>query len=413
MSNEQLIPQNRTREEIEQVIHKQIAKDRGMKNQPYSTLNNFIQYSIGDSIQNFVDFDEKGNQTLKNGIVRYGYGVTGKPLKGKESAEIVFLNAFSQEEIDKQMEEIIYKPIVKIKTTEINGTPKEASYSLLLKKVELYFVESLYDSFSGGVIENKTIVMKDTELAKAFNVSRNYINQNMNKVIIALSQMQIRSYTPGKQIMSARQKGEAIPGLRLVNLIQDASHENGETRITPNEKFANYIGLCSPLQIPFEIYTIKDSLTYDIALYFYGLVRQKKENLFPIKVETIYNTIKQIPRYEYVTKRNYQREIYQPIERTFDLLREMQLIDINYENTNFINGKGAYDFKKWLDTTLIVKIIKEPDYEGLRQTREHYKQLERTNKEKAIKKAIEKKIISDNKDKIEKAVNETYQQMTF
>lgn len=199
MSNDQLIPQNRTREEVEQVIHKQIAKDRGMKNQPYSTLNNFIQYSIGDSVQNFVDFDEYGRQTLSNGIVKYGFGITGKPLKGKESAEIVFLNAFSQEEIEKQMEEIIYKPIAKIKTGVVKGQLKEASYSLLLKKVELYFVEALYNSFKGGIIDDTTIVMQDKELAKAFNVSRNYINQNMNRVIIALSQIQIRSYTPRKK----------------------------------------------------------------------------------------------------------------------------------------------------------------------------------------------------------------------
>lgn len=279
-----------------------------------------------------------------------------------------------------------------------------------MKKVELYFVEQLYNGFSGGNIENSTVTIKDMELAKTFNVSRNYINQKMNSVIVALSQMQIRSYTPGKTIRSMRNKGETIPGLRLVNLIQDASHENGETQITFNDKFATYIGLCSPLQIPEEIYTIKDALSYDIALYLYGQVRQKESNTFKIKVGTLYNTIRQIPRYENVKGRNYQREIYQPLEKTFELLEEMKLISINYEDTNFIAKNKAYDFQKWIDTNLIIKVLKEPNLKALRENRNHYRQMAKGNEERAIKKAIEKKIIKENQDKIDKAVNETWQQ---
>ena len=33
---------------------KQLAREKGLKHQPYSNLNNFIQYSIGDNIQNFI-----------------------------------------------------------------------------------------------------------------------------------------------------------------------------------------------------------------------------------------------------------------------------------------------------------------------------------------------------------------------
>ena len=390
---------------------KQLAKEKGLKHQPYSNLNNFIQYSIGDNIQNFIDYDEKGNQTLRNGIVKYGYGARGQALKGRDNAEIVFLNAFSPEEIEKQINEIIYKPIVKIKSTEHKGEIKETNYSILLKKVELYFVEQLYNSFSGGSTENSTIVIKDMELAKNFNVSRNYINQKMNSVLVALSQMQIRSYTPGKAIRSNRNKKETIPGLRLVNLIQDAAHINGETQITFNDKFATYIGLCSPLQIPNEIYTIKDPLSYDIALYLYGQVRQKESNTFKIKVGTLYNTIRQIPRYENVKGRNYQREIYQPLEKTFELLEDMKLISINYEDTNYITENKTYDFNKWIDTNLVIKVLKEPDLQALRDNRNHYRQLAKGNEEKVIKKAIEKKIIKENQDKIDKAVNETWQQI--
>ena len=281
----------------------------------------------------------------------------------------------------------------------------------MLKKVELYFVEQLYNSFSGGSTENSTIVIKDMELAKNFNVSRNYINQKMNSVLVALSQMQIRSYTPGKAIRSNRNKKETIPGLRLVNLIQDAAHINGETQITFNDKFATYIGLCSPLQIPNEIYTIKDPLSYDIALYLYGQVRQKESNTFKIKVGTLYNTIRQIPRYENVKGRNYQREIYQPLEKTFELLEDMKLISINYEDTNYITENKTYDFNKWIDTNLVIKVLKEPDLQALRDNRNHYRQLAKGNEEKVIKKAIEKKIIKENQDKIDKAVNETWQQI--
>lgn len=209
MSNDkQLIPRNDGRKEIDEILEKEklLARNRGMKNQPYSTLNNFIQYSIGDNVQSFFDVDDYGRTTTKNGIVRYGFGVNGKALRGRESAEIVILNAFSQEEIDKQMEEIIYKPITKIKTGVVKGELKEASYSLLLKKVELYFVESLYNSFSGGTIDDTTVVMQDKELAKAFNVTRNYINQNMNRIIIALSQIQIRSYTPRQKDNECKKK---------------------------------------------------------------------------------------------------------------------------------------------------------------------------------------------------------------
>ena len=212
-NDKQLIPRNDGRKEIDEILEKEklLARNRGMKNQPYSTLNNFIQYAIGDHVQNFFDHDETGRPTLKNGIVRYGYGLNGKPLKSKDNAEIVILNAFSQEDIDKQMDEIIYKPIVKIKSIEENGIKKETNYSLLLKKVELCFVEELYNNFKGGEIYDNTITMKDTQLAKTFGVSRNYINQYMNGVLIALSQMQIRSYTPHKTFKSARRRGEEIP----------------------------------------------------------------------------------------------------------------------------------------------------------------------------------------------------------
>lgn len=202
-------------------------------------------------------------------------------------------------------------------------------------------------------------------------------------------------------------------GLRLVNLVQDARHENGETSITFNDNFSNYIGLCSPLQIPNEIYKIKNALTYDIALYLYGQVRQKESNIFKINVGTLYDTIRQIPRYESVTNRNYQREIYQPIEKSFELLEDMKLISINYEDTNFIAKNKSYDFNKWLDTNLIIKILKAPNYRELRENREHYRQLARGNEEKVIKRTIEKKIIKENQDKIDKAVNEAYKQITI
>lgn len=202
-------------------------------------------------------------------------------------------------------------------------------------------------------------------------------------------------------------------GLRLVNLIQDARHENGETSITFNDRFSNYIGLCSPLQIPNEIYTIKQPLTYDIALYLYGQVRQKENNTFKINVGTLYDTIRQIPRYENVRNRNYQREIYQPIEKSFELLEEMKLISINYENTNFIGKNKSYDFNKWLDTNLIIKVLKAPNYKELRESREHYRQLARSNDERVIKKNIEKKILKENQDKIDKAVDEAYKQITI
>ena len=122
------------------------------------------------------------------------------------------------------------------------------------------------------------------------------------------------------------------------------------------------------------------------------------------------NTIRQIPRYENVKGRNYQREIYQPLEKTFELLEKMKLISINYEDTNFIAKNKAYDFQKWIDTNLIIKVLKEPDLKALRENRNHYRQMAKGNEERAIKKAIEKKIIKENQDKIDKAVNETWQQ---
>lgn len=154
-------------------------------------------------------------------------------------------------------------------------------------------------------------------------------------------------------------------------------------------------------------------MTYDIALYLYGLVRQNKQNTFKIKMETLYNTIRQIPRYEDIKNWKYQEKLYQPIEKSFDLLQDMKIMSINFENTEYINKNKSYDFNKWLETNLIIKVLKEPSYKELRENREHYRQLAKGNEEKVIKKAIEKKIIKENQDKIDKAVNETYQQMTL
>ena len=107
---------------------KQLAKEKGLKHQPYSNLNNFIQYSIGDNIQNFIDYDEKGNQTLR---------------KGKDNAEIVFLNAFTPEEIEKQINEIIYKPIVKIKTTEHKRRSKRNQLQHFIEESRVIFCRAI------------------------------------------------------------------------------------------------------------------------------------------------------------------------------------------------------------------------------------------------------------------------------
>lgn len=49
-------------EEQEKELQKarQQAKDyNGLRNQPYSELNNFIQYAIGDNVQAFMDVDKE------------------------------------------------------------------------------------------------------------------------------------------------------------------------------------------------------------------------------------------------------------------------------------------------------------------------------------------------------------------
>lgn len=131
------------KQEKELQQEKQLAREKGLKHQPYSNLNNFIQYSIGDNIQNFIDYDEKGNQTLRNGIVRYGYGERGQALKGKDNAEIVFLNAFTPEEIEKQINEIIYKPIVKIKTTEHKRRSKRNQLQYFIEKSRIVLCRAI------------------------------------------------------------------------------------------------------------------------------------------------------------------------------------------------------------------------------------------------------------------------------
>lgn len=379
---------------------KEIATKKGLTNQPYSELNNFIQYAIGDNVQGFIDLDENGNQTLKNGIVRYNYNKHNKPLKNKPTAEIVILDAFNNSEaeyisgrvadareiendIEKELASI-YKPISQIKEIEEQDkTIKPTSFKILLKKVELFFVEQLYNNRNIGA--NPTIEIRDTELAKIFNMDRANLNREMNKILIALSQIQIRSFKWNKPMYSNRNGiKEEIPNLYVVNLIQDAVHVNGVTQITFNDNFTRYISLCNVLQTPKELYQVKDALTFDLILYLYGQVREKKTNEFKIKMQTIYDTIKQIPRYENVKGRNYSREIYQPIEKAFELLGKgvgnFNMAIINYENTDFINGKNNYDFNKWLNTNIIIKIIKEPNLQALRDARQKYKTLAKKNK---------------------------------
>lgn len=375
------------------------AIKRGLTNQPYSELNNFIQYSIGDDIQAFMDTDEQGNVTFKNGIVKYNYK-NGKALKSKPTAEIVILDAFNNNEAQAISERVadakelendiekelasIYKPISQIKEIEEQDkTTKPTSFRILLKKVELFFVEQLYNNRNIGV--NPTIQIRDTELASIFNMDRANLNREMNKILIALSQIQIRSFKWAKPMYSKRNgTKEEIPNLALVNLIQDAVHINGVTQITFNDKFTRYISLCNVLQAPKELYQVKDALTFDLILYLYGQVREKKTNKFKIKMQTIYDTIKQIPRYENVKGRNYAREIYQPIEKAFEILGKgkgnFNIANINYENTDFIKANNNYDFEKWLNTNLVIEIIKEPNLEALRDARQKYKRLAEKNK---------------------------------
>lgn len=373
--------------------------DRGLTNQPYSELNNFIQYSIGDDIQAFMDTDEQGNVTFKNGIVKYNYK-NGKALKSRPTAEIVILDAFNNNEAQEISERVadakelendiekelasIYKPISQIKEIEEQDkTTKPTSFRILLKKVELFFVEQLYNNRNISV--NPTIEIRDTELARIFNMDRANLNREMNKILIALSQIQIRSFKWSKPMYSKRNgTKEEIPNLALVNLIQDAVHRNGITQITFNDKFTRYISLCNVLQAPKELYQVKDALTFDLILYLYGQVREKKTNKFKIKMQTIYDTIKQIPRYENVKGRNYAREIYQPIEKAFETLGKgkgnFNIANINYENTDFIKANNTYDFNKWLNTNLVIEIIKEPSLQTLRDARQKYKRLAEKNK---------------------------------
>jgi len=369
------------------------AVDRGLRNQPYSELNNFIQYAIGDNVQNFIDFDENGNQTLKNGIVRYNYDKKDKPIKSKNNAEIVIKNAFTESEVAKLQDELsntLYKPMSQIKEVVMkNGKIRATTFNILLKKVELFFVEELYNNNCNGNVLSPTITIKDTDLAKILDTDRGNLNRDMNKVIIALGQVQIRSFNWRKTMYSKRNgEKQEIPNLALINLIQDAVHEDGITQVTFNDKFAQHIALCSVLQTPKELYAVKDALTFDLILYLYGQVRQKKGNRFKIKIRTIYDTIKQIKRYEHVKGRNYQRDIYQPFEDAMKYLGKgtienrrkiikqgLGIANVNYENTDFIKDNGQYEFNKWLDTNLNVEIIKAPILKSLRDSREHYKQL--------------------------------------
>lgn len=376
------------------------AVDRGLRNQPYSELNNFIQYAIGDNVQNFIDFDENGNQTLKNGIVRYNYDKKDKPIKSKNNAEIVIKNAFTESEVAKLQDELsntLYKPMSQIKEVVMkNGKIRATTFNILLKKVELFFVEELYNNNCNGNVLSPTITIKDTDLAKILDTDRGNLNRDMNKVIIALGQVQIRSFNWRKTMYSKRNgEKQEIPNLALINLIQDAVHEDGITQVTFNDKFAQHIALCSVLQTPKELYAVKDALTFDLILYLYGQVRQKKGNRFKIKIRTIYDTIKQIKRYEHVKGRNYQRDIYQPFEDAMKYLGKgtienrrkiikqgLGIANVNYENTDFIKDNGQYEFNKWLDTNLNVEIIKAPILKSLRDSREHYKQLAEKNTKK-------------------------------
>lgn len=373
------------------------AVDRGLRNQPYSELNNFIQYAIGDNVQNFIDFDENGNQTLKNGIVRYNYDKKDKPIKSKNNAEIVIKNAFTESEVAKLQDELsntLYKPMSQIKEVVMkNGKIRATTFNILLKKVELFFVEELYNNNCNGNVLSPTITIKDADLAKILDTDRGNLNRDMNKVIIALGQVQIRSFNWRKTMYSKRNgEKQEIPNLALINLIQDAVHEDGITQVTFNDKFAQHIALCSVLQTPKELYAVKDALTFDLILYLYGQVRQKKGNRFKIKIRTIYDTIKQIKRYEHVKGRNYQRDIYQPFEDAMKYLGKgtienrrkiikqgLGIANVNYENTDFIKDNGQYEFNKWLDTNLNVEIIKAPILKSLRDSREHYKQLAEKN----------------------------------
>ena len=373
------------------------AVDRGLRNQPYSELNNFIQYAIGDNVQNFIDFDENGNQTLKNGIVRYNYDKKDKPIKTKNNAEIVIKNAFTESEVAKLQDELsntLYKPMSQIKEVVMkNGKIRATTFNILLKKVELFFVEELYNNNCNGNVLSPTITIKDADLAKILDTDRGNLNRDMNKVIIALGQVQIRSFNWRKTMYSKRNgEKQEIPNLALINLIQDAVHEDGITQVTFNDKFAQHIALCSVLQTPKELYAVKDALTFDLILYLYGQVRQKKGNRFKIKIRTIYDTIKQIKRYEHVKGRNYQRDIYQPFEDAMKYLGKgtienrrkiikqgLGIANVNYENTDFIKDNGQYEFNKWLDTNLNVEIIKAPILKSLRDSREHYKQLAEKN----------------------------------
>ena len=384
------------------IIESDRAIDKGLINQPYSELNNFIQYAIGGNVRGFIDFDDNGNETLKNGIVRYNYDDKDRPIKNKNNAEIVIKNAFTESEAEKLQDELsdtIYKPISQIKEVEKNGKIKATTFNLLFKKAEMIFVEKLYNNNYNGNIINPTITISDIEIAERVGSDRSNVNRDMNKVIIALGQMQIRSFKWRKPVYSRRNgEKQEIPNLILVNLIQDAEHTNGETSVTFNDKFAQHIVLCNVLQVPEEIYKIKDALSFDIILYLYGQIRQKESNIFKIKVQTIYDTIRQIPRYEEVKGRNYQRDIYQPFEDAIKYLGKgtienrkgttkqgLEIANINYENTYFIKSNGQYDFDKWLDTNLNVEIIKAPNLKGLRNSRDHYKLLsEKKEKNKNI-----------------------------
>ena len=353
-----------------------------------------------------------GNVTFKNGIAKYGYSKKNKAIKGKPNAEIVILDAFTDNEASDTKQRIavakelkldieeelsnIYKPISQIKEVETNNGDKKSimkttSFKILLKKVAMLSIEQLYNNYDAS--NDNTVILKDTDIAKFFKMDRGNINREMSKVLVALSQIQIRSFRWGKKMYSKKNGiKEVIPDLAVVNLVQDAFHTNGISYITFNEKYSKFISLCNVLQTPYQIYQVKDALTFDLILYLYGQVREKEGNKFKIKVQTIYDTIKQIPRYEDVKGRNYAREIYQPLREAMDFLgknfedkkgnlkKGLNIINIDYENTNFINSNGKYDFNKWLQTNLVIEFIQEPDLKGLRASREKHKKLAEKNK---------------------------------
>lgn len=338
------------------------------------TLTTFVSNGFSDNKQMKIIKDETG----KEDIFAEEYQIKDKNSKG-----IIYYGkpdpiSSLSEETRRQFEQLVKNKVILSKDID-----------LFTKKLfHLYHIYAFkewsskgYDKISIHDIKatDLEIVIPKRDIIKAFNISKQYLQQNLTPAIYTLRYISIVDFTTKR-----KDKGYIITsGNDIKQLFTEFNTDKrGLASLTFSQKYAEYLYNYSYVQYPIDIFKCKNVVAFDILEFiyrYYYLNFDKKDFKTPFTItrRAIVENTKSLPTIKDIEKnynRKYKERLYQPLENTLTYINDEYSTLLQIEPVFTDEEKQEQelyhiqeldkevDKEQWLNRKLKVTLYDAPNY---------------------------------------------------